>query len=266
MIDWVQLSRSSTEDAEAPVVVNVPRADWLTAQLDDRLARGEGFAVATLNLDHVVKLGRSPAFQDAYRAHDFITADGHPIVWLSRLARHEVHLVPGAELVDPIAELAARRRAPVGLVGSTQASLDRAAEELLARHDGLEIVARIAPPMGFDPQGSAADEVAAGLRQAGARVVFLALGAPKQELLAIRLRAALPGCGFVSVGAGIDFISGKQHRAPAPVRALAGEWMWRLAGDPARLAGRYGACILILPRLTWTALRARPPRAGGTTP
>ena len=111
--------------------------------------------------------------------------------------------------------------------------------------------------MGFDPNGAAADEAIAHIGQSGARLVFLALGAPKQEIFAARAFARLPNVGFLSIGAGLDFISGAQKRAPKWVRAIAAEWLWRLLGNPARFAARYWSCILILPSLTAAAVSAR---------
>lgn len=236
-------------------LINMATRAGLLEAVDCRLRAQEGFALATLNLDHIVKLERMPAFAVAYAAQDLVVADGNPVVWLSRLTGRRVALVPGSELVVPLAEMAARLGAPVALLGSTQEALDRAAERLERDHPGLRIVARIAPPMGFDPEGPAAEACFAELEAAGARLCFLALGAPKQEILAARGRQRLPGCGFVSVGAGIDFIAGTQRRAPSWVRAIAMEWLWRAAGNPRRLARRYLDCALILPGLVWQAWR-----------
>ena len=239
------------------IAVNVASRDELLADIEDRFAVGRGFSVATLNLDHVVKLRRLPAFRDAYEHHSHVTADGNPIVWLSRLAGQRVSLVPGSELVDPVADMAASMDVPVAFFGSTDASLAEAERVLTKRYPGLRVVARIAPPMGFDPAGAQADEAIEALKAAGARLVLLALGAPKQEVFAARAQEQLPQAGFLSIGAGLDFISGMQTRAPKLVRRLAGEWLWRLALNPVRLARRYGACILILPDLIWAALRSR---------
>ncbi len=85
---------------------------------------GEGFALATLNLDHLVKLRASGAFRRAYGAQDLVVADGNPIVWLSRLAGRKVELVPGgSDMVLPLAEVAADEGVRVALVGSTEESL-----------------------------------------------------------------------------------------------------------------------------------------------
>ncbi|CAN0605633.1 unnamed protein product, partial [Ectocarpus sp. 12 AP-2014] len=178
-----------------------------------------GFSVATLNLDHVVKLRRDPTFLSAYAAHTHVTADGNPIVWLSRLAgQKDIDLVPGSELIEPLVEVAAQEQMPVALFGSTQTSLDAAATAMKVGHPDLDIVLSLAPPMGFDPVGADADAAIKEIRESGARLVFLALGAPKQERFAAYAQTALPQTGFLSIGAGLDFISGEQKRAPYLVR------------------------------------------------
>lgn len=225
--------------------------------MERRLAGFEGFAVATVNLDHLEKLRRSERFRAAYAAHSHVVADGNPIVWASRLAGRPVRLIPGSDLVNPMAAIAARQGAGVALVGATEETLARAAERLTARHPGLRIVLRHAPKMGFDPEGPEADAAIEALRASGARLTFLALGAPKQEIFADRARAALPDLGLLSVGAGLDFIAGAQRRAPRWMRDLALEWLWRAASDPGRLAQRYIRCALMFPGLALDALRQR---------
>ena len=245
------------ESGGARVTVNMTSAKELLAAVSARLTAGEGFALATLNLDHLVKLRRDPAFAAAYAAQDLVTADGNPVVWLSRLAGRPVELVPGADMVRPLAETAARAGVPVALLGSTEAALDAAAEGLLAAVPDLTIAGRFAPPMGFDPESPAADALLDAVAASGARLVFLALGAPKQEILAARARARQPALGLASIGAGLDFIAGTQVRAPRWMRRLALEWVWRVALNPGRLLGRYLSCAAILPGLAWRALRMR---------
>lgn len=239
------------------ISLNLPDRASVETAVAARLAAGQGFALATLNLDHMVKLAADPAFRAAYGAQDLVCADGNPVVWLSRLAGRPVELVPGSELVLPLARCAARAGVPVALFGSTEPVLQRAADVLRKAAPGLEVAACLAPPHGFDPQGQAAGEWLARLGQSGARLCFLALGAPKQEVLAARGRRELPQMGFVSVGAGLDFLAGRQTRAPRWMRRLALEWLWRMASDPRRLVPRYAACARILPGQLWAAWRQR---------
>ena len=254
MMNW---SLSKSVDETEPVVVNTPSKAALLAEIEARLKAKQGFTVATLNLDHVAKLRRDPAFRDAYSRHSHIVADGNPIVWLARLAGQEMQLAPGSEMVDPVTAIAARLEVPVAFLGSTEVALARAEKELVRRHPGLRVVARISPPMGFEPTGPVADAALEEIKVSGARLCFLALGAPRQEVFAMRAHAVLPQTGFLSIGAGLDFIAGTQRRAPAWVRAVAAEWLWRLATNPRRLGGRYAACLAILPGLTGAALRTR---------
>lgn len=239
------------------LTVNIPTRDKLLQEVTRRFSAGEGFALATLNLDHLVKLKSDDDFRQAYAAQDFVVADGNPIVWMSKLAGRPVGLAPGSELIEPIAKRAAAAGVSVGLVGSTDDVLAAAEDGLLKCVPGLNISARIAPPMGFDPDGPDADAIFEELEISGTRMVFLALGAPKQERMAARGRHIVPQIGFASIGAGLDFISGHQVRAPVIVRKLALEWLWRMLSNPRRLFARYMMCIAILPRHLFNALRLR---------
>lgn len=138
-------------------LVNFPVKADLFQNIEGHLRRRQGFTLATLNLDHIVKMRVSPAFRGAYTQHSHIVADGNPIVWLSRLADRRIELIPGSELITPLAALAARTNVTVALFGATQETLDLAATRLEARHPGLKVTAKIAPPFGFDPESTEAD-------------------------------------------------------------------------------------------------------------
>ncbi len=239
------------------IAVNMADTGALLSAVRQRLRDGQGFALATINLDHLVKLARDPGFRRVYAAQDLVCADGNPIVWLSKLARKPVSLVPGSDMVLPLANLAAREQAPVALMGSTDEALAAAAAVLQERVGGLRIAACIAPPMGFDPTGPEARRILLDLQASGTRLTFIALGAPKQEAFAAFGREVTPGMGFASIGAGLDFLAGRQQRAPEWVRAIAMEWAWRMLSNPRRLARRYLECALILPGEALKAWRQR---------
>jgi N-acetylglucosaminyldiphosphoundecaprenol N-acetyl-beta-D-mannosaminyltransferase len=233
--------------ASHAIAVNMPNLEALQAEISRRFAAGQGFALATLNLDHLAKLRGDPGFRAAYAAQDLITADGNPIVWMAGLAGLTLQLLPGSDLILPLLRLAVQAGVPVGLVGSTDTSLGLAAEALRQAVPGVNIVVQIAPPMGFDPLSGAADAVLDQLLAKGVRLCLIALGAPKQEIFAARGRLRTPSVGFASIGAGLDFLSGQQTRAPLRVRRMALEWLWRMLSNPRRMAGRYLRAALILP-------------------
>jgi len=239
------------------VTINMPTRDVLLDTIRARFARGDGFALATLNLDHIVKMRASGDFTDAYCRHDLVVADGNPVVALSWLAGQPVELIPGSELVLPLCALAVEEGVSVALVGSTHEVLERAATVLRGLVPGLEVAMRHAPSGVFDPAGAEAAGILADLNDSGARLCFLALGAPKQELFAARGRREAPQIGFASVGAGLDFLAGRQVRAPRWVRAIAMEWLWRAVQSPGRMLPRYAACFAVLPGQVVAALRKR---------
>lgn len=225
------------------------------AEIEGLLAAGKGFSLATLNLDHLVKIKRDETFRRAYLAQSHVVADGNPVVWLHKLAGRHVELMPGSELILPLAAMAARLDVPVALLGATPEALAGARRGLEAACPGIRIVAEIAPPQGFAPLGETGSAALEALRASGARLCFLALGAPKQEVFAARAHEALPEVGLVSIGAGLDFIAGSQKRAPLWVRRIAMEWLWRMLSNPKRLARRYLDCLMILPGLALAARR-----------
>jgi len=239
------------------IAVNIGSTAALLSSVGARFAARRGFALATINLDHLVKLSRSAPFRAAYAAQDLVVADGNPVVWLSRLARRPVHLVPGSDLVRPLAQLAAKAGVGVALVGSSDAALSAAATRLMQDIPDLRITARIAPAMGFDPTGAEAARILAELSARDTGLCLIALGAPKQEIFAARGRELAPTIGFASIGAGLDFIAGTQTRAPLWARKLALEWLWRAATSPRRLIPRYASCAAILPAQIVAAIRLR---------
>lgn len=249
---------SLESEGDTPVKVTVPSQISLLDDLGSRLDSGQGFAVATINLDHVTKLRHDAAFREAYGRQSHVTADGNPIVWLERLSGHgDVELTTGSDLILPLAELAARKQRKVALFGSTEASLSAAKAALEQHVEGLDIALTLSPPMGFDPDGPDAHDAIRRIGESGAALVFLALGAPKQERFAALAASSLPNVGFVSIGAGLDFLSGRQTRAPKWMRNCNLEWLWRLGTDPRRMTGRYAAGAALLPGLTVRALKAR---------
>lgn len=227
------------------------------AQIAHGLTLGRGFSVVTMNLDHLVKLRDDAGFRTAYEAADIITADGAPVAWLARRENPAVVRTTGADLVLPLSRLAAKARAPVFLFGSTEPVLRKAAE-FLKQHAGagFEVAGMLAPSRAFSPTGPEADRAIELINASGARLVYIALGAPKQEMFAAYACARGTTAGFVSLGASLDFLAGTQSRAPLIIQRTNLEWLWRLLSSPRRLGLRYLRCALLLAKLVAGQSRA----------
>jgi exopolysaccharide biosynthesis WecB/TagA/CpsF family protein len=196
----------------------------------------------------LVKIREDKKYAEAYSHQTYVTADGNPIVWLCRMSGQKVNLVPGSELIEPLICLAEKNAISIGLLGSTERSLERAQAKIQEAFPNAKIVLKIAPPMGFNPCGQYAAQYIDKLKSQNVGLCFLALGAPKQETFAYHAAKNLPQVCLVSIGAGLDFISGEQVRAPILIRRIGLEWLWRLSLNPRRLAYRYIKCFAILPR------------------
>lgn len=231
------------------IAINILSMDEAVSAIASAARGGDNFSVCTLNLDHVAQLRRRADFRTAYRRARFVTADGFPIVALGRLAGTPIRRTTGADLVVPLCERARRERLPVFLLGSNALTLHRAARRLAARFDGLEIVGCHAPGSNFDPYSDEADEAIARIRASGAKLCFVALGAPRQEIFAARCLDELNGTGLLCIGAALDFIANTQSRAPVLTQKIGLEWAWRMLRNPRRLGPRYAQCLAIVPQL-----------------
>jgi N-acetylglucosaminyldiphosphoundecaprenol N-acetyl-beta-D-mannosaminyltransferase len=200
---------------------------------------GRGGTVFTPNVDHVVKAEREPEFRSAYGQANLVLADGAPLVWASRLLGTRLpERVAGSDLVLPLAELAARRGYRLYLLGGAPGDAGRAAEVLRAA--GVLVVGVEAPRIDLGPEG-APDALAAAERVSAARphLVYVALGAPKQEIWAERHRTVFAPAVAIGVGASLAFIAGTQPRAPRWMSRAGLEWLHRLSREPRRLWRRY---------------------------
>lgn len=219
----------------------------------ERSRRGLGFTLFTLNMDHLVKRRTDPAFREAYSRATFVTADGAPLVWMARRQGVRLERTTGADLLEPMCKAAAEAGLKIAFFGSSQDSLQRAARQLKSRHPALQVSHIEAPLYGFDPRSDEALAAAARIAASGARLCFVALGAPKQEFFSDRMARLHPGIGFMGIGAALDFVSGDQSRAPRFFQNNGLEWAWRLARDPGRLAARYARCAAVLADLALLA-------------
>ncbi|HEY8473462.1 MAG TPA: WecB/TagA/CpsF family glycosyltransferase [Natronosporangium sp.] len=205
------------------------------------LDRGEGGRILTPNVD-ILRLARAdPAVRQYLADATIVVADGMPVVWASRLAGTPLpERVPGSGLIWSLSYHLGRSGRSVYLIGGVpEDGARRAAAVLAAACPGLRIAGARSPAYGFEHDSESLAELCAGVVEAKPDLVFVGLGFPKQERLIDALRPELPMSWFIGCGAAIDFVAGDRPRAPQWMQRSGLEWLWRLAGDPRRLAGRY---------------------------
>ncbi len=220
----------------------------------DRLVEAKnGGTVFTPNVDHVVMAEHDARFRAAYRAAALSLVDGAPVLWASRLLRTPLPMkVSGSDLLMPLMQRAAERGYRVYFLGGAEGVADLARSKLEAALPELRIVGTDASRISVEDDPSQTDAVVERIRSAKPDLILVALGAPKQELWSHSRTAQLRPAVLVGVGASLDFIAGIQKRAPAWMSKVGLEWLYRLAQEPRRLAGRY---LLRDPQFFWILAR-----------
>jgi N-acetylglucosaminyldiphosphoundecaprenol N-acetyl-beta-D-mannosaminyltransferase len=205
---------------------------WMTAR--------SGGYICTPNVDYVVRARRDQAFRIAIGGARARVPDGMGIVYASRLAGRPLRgTVTGRLLVPAVARLAAARGVSVALYGGRPGVAARAAEALRGEIPNLSVTFAAGPPMAFEVASADADAEAEAIASARPGVVFVALGAPKQELWMERHVAHFDGTVLIGVGAAFDILAGRFREAPRWMTRVGLEWLFRLVQEPRRLARRY---------------------------
>jgi len=213
--------------------------DHLLDEMEALVASGGHHLVMTPNVDQVLALRTDPRTAAAHRAASVRIADGAPLVGLARLlGDRRIQRLTGADLLGDVVARSAVNGWRVAIVGGAEGVSDDAAGRLRAGSPGAHLVTVPFPFVrSVDDAGCAV--VADALREERPDVVFVCLGSPKQEAWFLEWRDRLPPGVYVGAGAAVEFAAGTRTRAPRLVQRLGGEWLWRLAQEPRRLAHRY---------------------------
>lgn len=188
---------------------------------------------------HSLVTGRSdPAFRKAVLDADTAAPDGMPVAWLMR--RRGVLMqerIDGPGLMWRYAEQAALDGTPIYLYGSTETTLRKLMERLRYSFPGLVIAGHYAPPFRA-LEAHEEQSVVDGIVESRARVVFIGLGCPRQELWMAKISPQIPAV-LLGVGAAFDYHAGTLKRAPVWMQKIGLEWLYRLMAEPRRLWRRY---------------------------
>ncbi len=218
---------------------NLSMAETL-ARVEALSASDEPSYVVTPNVDHLVKLQRDEEFRRIYKDAALVLADGVPLLWASRLLGQPLkEKVSGSDLFVEVCALAAERSLRVFLLGGRPGAAQMAADRLVKDHPGLEVCGIYCPYFGFERDEAENARIVQAIRGARPNILFVGLGAPKQERWIHRHREALGVPVSIGVGISFEFVAGLVRRAPRWMQRVGLEWSWRLLMEPRRLWRRY---------------------------
>ena len=188
-----------------------------------------GVMTGALNAAHRYRLNRL----------DLVCPDGQPVRWALKLL-HRIGLpdrVYGPQLMLDVCREAAAQGLPIYLFGGDAELLTTLSDRLIAKFPGLKIAAARASKfrkLTAEEWG----ELVADVRGSGARILFVGLGCPRQEVFVFEAREAM-SIPTIAVGAAFSFHSGAASQAPPLMQRWGLEWLYRLVQEPRRLWRRY---------------------------
>ncbi len=212
-----------------------------------RLARRELTQIATINAEFVMLAQRDPVFRRVLNNADVATPDGAGVVWAMRRRGVEVPgRVGGSDLVWSLSRKAAQEGKRVFLLGAGDGIAGEAAARLRCEIPDLSIAGTFAGSPAPEQEETIVDLV----RASAADILFVAFGAPAQDVWLARNLGRTGAVVGMGVGGTFDYLAGRARRAPVWMQEHALDWLWRLLQQPWRWRR-----MLVLPRFAWSVIR-----------
>ncbi|ANS73296.1 acetyl-mannosamine transferase [Paenibacillus yonginensis] len=208
--------------------------------IDDSIQNRKHSYILTCNVDHLIKLRKDSEFRNVYSKAGAIVADGMPIIWASRLLGSPLkQKVSGSDLFHRLGSDFEKRKYRLFFLGSASGVPEMASRNLKRQFPGINVVGCYSPSYGFEKNPEENEYIVRMLIETRPDIVFVGVGAPKQEKWIYRNYLEYQAPVSIGVGATFDFLSGSVKRAPNFMQKAGFEWFWRLAQEPRRLWKRY---------------------------
>lgn len=201
---------------------------------------GPPFLIMGPNAHLVTLAQRDARFFNALLASSLNVPDGISVVLASKiLGRRIFERVPGGEVMERLCLEAAQLELRVFFLGGLPGAAVQASLQLQLRYPTLSVAGAYCPPQGFEHDPIECTHIRQLIADAAPDLLFVAFGAPKQEIWMHENCPTLPVGAAMAVGAAFDTQSGLRRRAPRWTHKLGIEWLYRLVHEPRRLWRRY---------------------------
>lgn len=195
--------------------------------------------ITITNVHVIMEAQRDPALRRILNRAALVTPDGMPLVWLCRLQGHKhVGRVYGPDLLLAACEHGLEQGWRHYFYGGAEGVPDLLAQKLSVRFPGLLVAGAYSPPFrALTPEEDEA--VVQRINAAQADILWVGLGAPKQEYWMAAHLGRIEAPVMIGVGAAFDFHAGLKRQAPRWMQRSGLEWLFRLLSEPRRLWKRY---------------------------
>jgi len=225
-------------------VLGVPLAltdyDDTMEWMDASIAHGDRGYICVAATHTIMVCNEDPELRAAVLNSSLTVPDGQPLVWaMNALGGNLTDRVYGPDLMARYCERAAANGTRMYLYGGrNQGALVQLALNLRQSYPGVKIVGGYSPPF-RDLSEEEEDAIVNEINGTKADVVWVGVGAPKQEKWMAAMRDRLDAAVLVGVGAAFDFHAGLVPQAPDWMQSAGLEWLYRMAQEPRRLGPRY---------------------------
>ena len=218
---------------------NVTHVEALT-YMDKCIRERKTGHIITPNVDQIVRLETDAYFKKICESAELLLVDGHPLLWIAKLYGTPLKAkFNGTDLVNTLCEWAAEKNYSIFLLGAAPGVADKAAERLMGKYPKITIAGTYSPPMGFEKDPAEIEKIDCMLYCSHADMLFVGMGAPKQDIFIYENKDKYQIPLSFSVGAAIDFIAGQVKRAPKWMTNHGLEWFYRFLQEPGRMFKRY---------------------------
>jgi len=202
--------------------------------------KGKMHHVITLNAEILYRAQTDEELMRIINTADLVTPDGSGIVWaVEKLTGTRLERVTGVDLMMNLCEQAHHTGWRLFFLGGKPGVAEEAGAKLSERFDGLDIAGIRHGYFGAEEEADIINEINAS----GSDILFVAMGAPRQEFWLDRQRDDLRVPVAIGIGGSLDVAAGRVKRAPVLMQKIGMEWFWRLCREPWRIKR-----MLVLPR------------------
>src|SRR5919199_734834 len=213
--------------------------------------------VFTPNVDHVLLLENDSEFAEVYEIADYKLCDSKILYYVSRFLGTPIkEKISGSDFFPAFCQYHKDNEdIKIFLLGAKEGVAIKAQENINAKIGREIIVGAHSPSFGFEKNEQECLEIIEKIKNSGATVLAIGVGAPKQEKWLHQYKEQLPNIKiFLAIGATIDFEAGNKKRAPKWMTNIGIEWLHRLFSEPKRLWKRY---LIGGPIFAWLVLKQR---------
>ena len=208
--------------------------------IDALIQENKNAYVVTPNVDHIVQLETNKELQDVYANASLILTDGKPLLWIAKWYGTPIkEKISGSDLFPLLCDMAAKKGYSMFFLGAAEGVAAKAADNLMNKYKGLQVIGTYSPPYGFENDSSEMNKIDAMIKKARPDILIVGLGCPKQEKFIYNNYKKLGVPISLGLGASFDFEAGNIKRAPKWMANHGLEWLFRITQDPKRLMKRY---------------------------